>query len=60
MFTILKIMSSVFKFYNNSVQFFIVRILTNFHFLKVIVKIRNKMSLIVLVFLIKYVISFTI
>ena len=36
------------------------RVSVNFHFLKFIIKIRNKMSLIIITFLIKHVINFII
>ena len=54
MFIILQIMSSIFKFQNYRIQFFVMRILSFFYFLEFIIHEHNKMSLIIVVFLIKH------
>ena len=51
MFIILQIISSIFKIKHDNIQLFIVRVLTFFRFFKLIIKIRNKMSLFIRMFL---------
>ena len=52
---ILQIMSLIFKFQNYRIQFFFMRILSLFCFFKLVIYKRNKMLLIIVVFLIKHV-----
>ena len=55
MLVILQIMSSVFKFQNYRIQFFVICILSLFCFFKLIIYKRNEMLLIIAAFLIKHV-----
>ena len=52
---ILQIMSSIFKFQNYRIQFFVMRISSFFCFFEFIIHERNEISLIIIVFLIKHV-----
>ena len=51
----LQIMSSIFKFQNDRIQFFIIRVSSLFCSFKFVIHERNKILLIIIVFLIKYV-----
>ena len=55
MLVILQIMSSIFKFQNYRIQFFVMRISSFFYFLEFVIHERNKMLLIIIIFLIKHV-----
>ena len=55
MFVILQIMSLIFKFQNYRIQFFVMRISSFFYFLEFVIHKRNKILLIIVVFLIKHV-----
>ena len=55
MLIILQIMLSVFKSQNYRIQLFIMRVLLLFYFFKLIIYKYNKMSLIIVAFLIKHV-----
>ena len=48
-------MSSIFKFQNNRIQFFVMRVSSFFCFFKFIIHERNEMLLIIIVSLIKHV-----
>ena len=48
-------MSSILKSQNYRIQFFVMRISSFFYFFKFVIHERNEMSLIIVVFLIKYV-----
>ena len=54
-FITLQIMSSILKFQNYRIQFFVMRISSLFYFLEFIIHKRNEISLIIIVFLIKHV-----
>ena len=54
-FITLQIMSSIFKFQNYRIQFFVMRISSFFCFLEFVIHERNEMLLIIVVFLIKHV-----
>ena len=54
-FIILQIMLSIFKFQNYRIQFFVMRISSFFCFFKFVIHKRNKMLLIIIIFLIKHV-----
>ena len=60
MFVILQIMFSIFEIEHYNIQFLVMNVSTFFKFFKFIIKIRNKMSLIIVIFLIKHFINFTI
>ena len=55
MLVILQIMSLIFKFQNDRIQFFVMRVSSFFCFFKFIIHERNEMSLIIVVSLIKHV-----
>ena len=60
MFVILQIMFSIFEIKHYRIQFLVMRILIYFCFFEFIIEKRKKMSLIVFVFLIEYIICFVI
>ena len=55
MFIILQIMSSIFKFQNYRIQFFVIYVSLFFCFFKFVIHERNEMLLIIIIFLIKHV-----
>ena len=55
MFIILQIISLIFKFQNYRIQFFVMCILLFLYFLKFVIHKRNKILLIIIIFLIKHV-----
>ena len=55
MFIILQIMSSIFKFQNYRIQFFVMRVSSLFYFFEFIIHERNKILLIIIIFLIKHI-----
>ena len=60
MFVILQIVFSIFEIKHYRIQFFVMRISIYFCFFEFIIEKRNKMSLIIFVFLIKHIIYFAI
>ena len=60
MLVILQIVFSVFETEHYNIQFLVMSVSTLFKFFKLIIKVRNEMSLIIAIFLIKHFISFAI
>ena len=60
MFVILQIMFSILEIEHYNIQFLVINVSTFLKFFKFIIKVRNKMLLIIVIFLIKHFINFAI
>ena len=60
MFVILQIIFSIFEIEHYNIQFFVMNVSAFFKFFKFIIKIRNEMLLIIVIFLIEHFINFAI